>query len=232
MHRLHFLAKNLVETLGQDLATWVVMKAEESYWESKCFSAQIQGLRQSRLGLGWSNHLYHVFRSSRSLFPMLVRICETLGFSIQGASSAGVKEQWAVLCLRNFQAGFNLLIEVDAHPEELTESFGHTPLQDLTMEGPIDKWCRIHGDSILLGGMHHLAIRVMPSELTKATQAYNIKFDTLSPSSIYPFQYFTKEEECVRLEGVCQNNCSGSCLSCISFEHIDPLPLEQDKLYS
>ena len=103
MHRTHFLAKSLVEKLGQDLTAWVVLQGECKFWMTKCQCAQIQGVKQSQLGLGWSNNLYHVFRSSRALFPMLVRLFETLGFTIQGRCHAGVNEEWAVIFLSNFQ---------------------------------------------------------------------------------------------------------------------------------
>jgi hypothetical protein len=238
MHRIHFLAKGLVEKLGQDLAAWMILSSERLYWLTKCQCAQIQYLRQQLLGFGWSNHLYHVFRSSRSLFPMLVRLFETLGFTIQRYSHAGSKEKWGVLFLKNLQAGLDVLIEVDVLAEELNSNFGHLPLSEKKDLGPIDLWCSLHEDSLLAGGMHHLTIKMIPDNFIKVIKEHATYLSETITPLLYPYQFSTEEElrkvSIKKLENAQQNHklpieltekiksvgFKGAQLSCVSFDKL------------
>jgi len=97
------LAEELVSLLGEDLAAWVVLEVERKYWQARNLAGQVQKNRQDHVGMGWANHDHHTFRSSRLLFPQLVRLFEILGFHCRERFYAGEDAGWLDLHLKERQ---------------------------------------------------------------------------------------------------------------------------------
>ena len=74
------LQKEAIRLVGQDVACDLFFAEERSYWESRNRAGQIQKRRQDSLGLGWSNHDHHTFRSSRRFFADLIEFLLRFGF--------------------------------------------------------------------------------------------------------------------------------------------------------
>lgn len=151
------IAEEIVETVGQGMAAWIVCDVERRYWQSKNTAAQIQKSRQDRLGLGWANHDHHTFRSSRRYFRFLVRLFEILGFTCRERFYAGKEAGWGAQVMEQKQARLVAFLDVDLAPEELDIDFAHQPLEERNSHlGTVGLWCALHGESILKAGMHHL----------------------------------------------------------------------------
>ena len=150
------LAEELVGVLGRDLAAWLILACEREYWQARNMAGQIQKNRQDSLGLGWANHDHHTFRSSRIYFPKLVRLFEILGFGCRERFYAGKEAGWGAQVMENSGAGLILFLDLDLEPHELEIDFAHETLPEIEKLGTIGLWCKLHGDSIMKAGMHHL----------------------------------------------------------------------------
>ncbi|MFT4552345.1 MAG: hypothetical protein ACI9S8_000970 [Chlamydiales bacterium] len=148
------LAEQIISVVGLDTAAWMVLDCERKYWQSRNTAGQLQFSRQNSQGLGWANHLCHVFRSSRKHFTMFVRLFETLGFHCREKIYAGAEAGWGAQVMENSNAGLEVLLEVDLIPGEIDTAFSHHPLPELEPLGPIGLWCALHGESLLQAGMH------------------------------------------------------------------------------
>lgn len=150
------IASEIASLVGRDVAAWIVLECERIYWQAKNLAGQMQKNRQDSLGMGWANHDHHTFRSSRKLFPELVRLFEILGFHCRERFYAGKEAGWGAQVMENPRAGLVLFLDLDLLPEELEFDFAHEPLREIQKLGTIGLWCALHGDSILKSGMHHL----------------------------------------------------------------------------
>lgn len=188
------LAKELVNEMGQDRAAWIVLECERRYWELRNRAAQVQKMRQDRLGMGWANHDHHTFRSSRRYFTQLVYLFEILGFRCRERFYAGEEAGWGAQVMENPNCRLVLFLDVDLSPDEIAEDFAHQPLPELPELGTIGLWCALHGDSILKAGMHHLEAQFMFEELTQDLDKMGIKM--MNPFSSFPYlkQAFTTGE--------------------------------------
>lgn len=188
------LAEELVEILGEDLTAWAVFEAERKYWESRNLAAQIQKNRQDRLGMGWANHDHHTFRSSRKLFPQLVRLFEILGFHCRERFYAGEEAGWGAQVMENPRCGLVLFLDLDLAPKEVKIDFAHHELPELPEYGTVGLWCALHGDSALKAGMHHLEAQFSFEELTGGLEKHGISM--MEPFSNFPYlkQAFTHGE--------------------------------------
>jgi hypothetical protein len=144
--------------------------------------------------MGWGNHDHHTFRSSRKLFPALVRLFEILGFHCRERFYAGQEAGWGAQVMENPRAKLVLFLDVDLAPDELDQDFSHHPLMDLDHLGTIGLWCRLHGDSILQSGMHHLEAQFSFENLKQDLSANHIRM--MEPFSNFSFlkQAFTEGE--------------------------------------
>ena len=88
------LAQSRVSEMGTDTAAWIAFAAEREHWQRRNRAGQIQKACQDRLGLGWANHDHHTFRSSRSVFSLLIEILETFGFHPRERFYAGAEAGW------------------------------------------------------------------------------------------------------------------------------------------
>ncbi len=65
----HQFLGQAISDLGRDVTCELFFYAEREYWQSRNHAAQVQKVRQDRLGLGWANHDHHTYRSSRRTLP-------------------------------------------------------------------------------------------------------------------------------------------------------------------
>lgn len=169
-------AKELVETMGQNLAAHIVCEGERRYWMSRNYVARVQKMRQDILGLGWANHDHHTFRSSRENFNALIQLFSLLGFQKRERFYAGKEAGWGAQVMENSVAGLSLFLDVDLAADEVAVDFSEQELESRDQLGTVGLWCALHGDSILGAGMHHLAASFLFSDLPTDLTDYNIKF--------------------------------------------------------
>jgi hypothetical protein len=190
----HALIDELVRLVGRDLACHVVFAEERVYWERRNRAGQVQKRRQDALGLGWSNHDHHTFRSSREHFVDLMTALEKLGFERRERYYAGAQAGWGAQILEQSVEGIVAFCDVDLQPEETEIDFSRRPLPPSKKLGTIGLWVGLHGESFLDAGMHHLECRFDYALLREQLAAHNV--NTMNPFSDLPFlkQAFTEGE--------------------------------------
>ena len=184
--------------LGADWATALFFRAERDYWVAQTPAAQVQGKRQDAWGLGWANHDHHTYRCSRRWFREAVGLLELLGLEPREAFHAGAEAGWGAQVLEHPRLPIVAFVDVDLSPEELGIDFAYQALQAWDALGTIGLWCRLHGEAMFEGGLHHLAchydfdairsqlkargIEVMPpfTDLPELRQAFTVA----SPRSV------------------------------------------------
>ncbi len=153
-------ARTLIEAAQADLgvarACGLWFQAERDYWMSRNHAARVQYARQQRLGVGWANHDHHTYRSGRESFGQLIATLELLGFTCRECFYAGREAGWGAQVLEQRDCGLTIFADVDLSPEEVADDFAHQPLPAPSELGTVGLWCRLHGESFLLAGMHHL----------------------------------------------------------------------------
>ncbi len=192
MRKTIHLAQQLVASIGEDLAAWIVLKCERQYWQNRNTAGQLQKNRQDRLGMGWANHDHHTFRSSRKRFTQLVRLFEMLGFHCRERYFAGNEAGWGAQIMENPRCRLVLFLDVDLAPDEIAIDFAHHTLPPIDHLGTIGLWCELHGDSILKGGMHHLEAQFMFEDLKEDLKHLGVGM--MEPFSNFPYlrQAFTE----------------------------------------
>ena len=150
------LIRAAARDIGRDWACDRFFAAERDYWQGRNRAAQVQRARQDALGLGWANHDHHTYRSSREHFARLIAVFEELGFECRERFYAGRDAGWGAQVLEQPAAGVVIFADVDLAPEEVTGDFAHEPLPPRRELGTVGLWCRLHGESFLQAGMHHL----------------------------------------------------------------------------
>jgi hypothetical protein len=192
IERTMALAREIVASVGKDVAACIVLEGERKYWQTRNNAAQIQKNRQDNLGMGWANHDHHTFRSSRRHFSSLVRLFETLGFHCRERYYTGAEAGWGAQIMENSNCHFVLFLDVDLTPDEVQIDFAHHQLPAVNSYGTIGLWCALHGDSILKGGMHHLEAQFFFDQLTEDLGKMGIGM--MNPFSSFPYlrQAFTK----------------------------------------
>jgi len=184
--------------LGADRATALFFRAEREYWVAQTPAAQIQGKRQDAWGLGWANHDHHTYRCSRRWFREAVSLLELLGLEPREAFHARAEAGWGAQVLEHPRLPIVAFVDVDLSAEELGIDFAHQALPARDALGTIGLWCRLHGEAMFEGGLHHLAchydfdaihsqlkargIEVMPpfTDLPELRQAFTVA----SPRSV------------------------------------------------
>lgn len=150
------LAKEATLELGTDRACEMFFEAERKYWMSRNDAAQVQKMRQDRVGLGWANHDHHTYRSSRRCFCDLIEVLEILGMECRERFYAGEQAGWGAQVLEQPAARIVVFADVDLGPDEILGDFAHHPLSDRSQLGTVGLWAALHGEAILQAGMHHL----------------------------------------------------------------------------
>ncbi len=85
------LQRQAIRLVGPDVACELFFAEERFYWESRNRAGQLQKRRQDSLGLGWSNHDHHTFRSSRRFFADLIEFLLRFGFQKRERYYAGAR---------------------------------------------------------------------------------------------------------------------------------------------
>lgn len=188
------LIKTLIKKLDKARTTDAFFRAERKYWQKRNKAGQIQKSRQDSLGLGWGNHDHHTYRSSRVNFTKLRKIFETLGLICRESFHAGKQAGWGAQIMEHPQCNIVTFSDLDLELEEKDTDFAHKPLkphQDLSTVG---LWVKLHGESVLQAGMHHLECRFNFNQLRKDLKKHKIKI--MPPFSNFKFlkQAFTQGE--------------------------------------
>ncbi len=194
MQSLCELASRQIERVGVDLAAELFFEAERRYFCIRNRAAQLQRNRQDELGLGWSNHDHHTFRSSRELFADLITFFTALGFTPREKFYAGTEAGWGAQVVENSAIGITLFLDVDLGPEELAIDFQQQGLGSADRLGTIGLWCALHGDSLFGAGLHHLAVLADFDRLTESLAERAVP--VMAPFSTLPYlkQAFTEGE--------------------------------------
>jgi hypothetical protein len=149
-------ADQAVELAGPDLAAAYFLELERAYWQRHNTAGTVQHARQDRLGLGWGNNDHHTFRSSRSAFAPLIELLITLGFARRERFYAGAEAGWGAQVLEHYGCGGVIFADVDLIEAEVNVDFAHAELDECEQYGTVGMWCALHGESLLVAGMHHL----------------------------------------------------------------------------
>lgn len=180
--------------VGRDLACDLFFQAEREFWQSRNEAARVQYTRQQALGLGWANHDHHTYRCSREGFAPLVEFLELTGFDCRERFYAGRDAGWGAQVLEHPVCEIVIFADVDMTEEELHGDFAHEGLVPTDDLGTVGLWCKLHGDSFLTAGMHHLECQfdfdASREQLAKAG------IETMAPFTDFPYlkQAFTKGE--------------------------------------
>lgn len=188
------LVEYACKQLSPERVTDAFFRTERMYWERRNLAGQIQKARQDRFGLGWGNHDHHTYRTSRKNFIRLIRIFETLGFICREQFFAGEEAGWGAQILEHPHCNIVLFADIDLLKEEKGEDFSHHELKPLTHYGTVGLWVKLHGESILQAGLHHLAARFDFEKLRTDLKKQAITM--MSPFSYFEFlkQAFTEAE--------------------------------------
>lgn len=194
MLQLLELARYQVEQVGEDLAAWIFFEVERDYWQARNRAARIQKGRQDELGMGWANHDHHTYRSSRKLFPDLIRFFQILGFHCRERFYAGTEAGWGAQVMENPHCNIVLFLDVDLSPEEISIDFLKEDLPEIQNPGTVGLWCLLHGDSILKAGMHHLEAQFYFDDLKEGLKKEGIGMMRPFSDFTYLRQAFTEGE--------------------------------------
>jgi hypothetical protein len=184
----------VIDILGKNAAAHVVCLAERDYWLSRNFAGRMQKGRHDTMGLGWANHDHHTFRSSRQHFARLINLFSQLGFDKRERFYAGTEAGWGAQLMENSEAGLTLFLDVDLAPDEVNIDFTTTALKERDTLGTVGLWCGLHGDSILKGGMHHLAALFEFDRLITDISALNVEYMAPFSDFVYLKQAFSTAE--------------------------------------
>jgi hypothetical protein len=180
--------------LGRDWACDLFFQAERSYWLTRNRAGRFQYERQQTLGLGWANHDHHTYRSSRVHFAALIQVLEQMGFYCRERFYAGRDAGWGAQVLEHPVTGVTIFADVDLSPEEVSGDFAHDGLVERPELGTVGLWCKLHGESFLRAGLHHLECQFDFDHVTEQLADAGVK--TMAPFTNFPFlrQAFTQGE--------------------------------------
>ena len=142
--------------VGTGRAVDEFFSAERDYWMSRNAAGRWQKSRQDTVGIGWSNHDHHTYRSSREGFQGLIQLFLRMGFNLRERFYAGADAGWGAQILEHPVSRVVIFADVDITADELNTDFGITALPPSESLGTIGLWCGLHGGAIGLAGMHHL----------------------------------------------------------------------------
>jgi hypothetical protein len=190
-----YLIHAAIDDLGVDYACDLFFQAERRYWQARNTAARIQKARQDSLGLGWSNHDHHTYRSSRACFKTLIQTLELLGFTCRERFYAGREAGWGAQVLEQPHTGITVFADVDLQADEIVADFPHSGLPCAPSLGTVGLWCALHGEAFLQAGMHHLECQFDFDALGSQLQQSHTIF-MMKPFTDFPHlrQAFTQGE--------------------------------------
>src|SRR5450432_865515 len=121
-HSLKRLQK-MIDLIGRDMVCHLVFEEERAYWQRRNHAGIEQKRRQDSLGLGWTNHDHHTFRSSRRHFVDLIKAWEMLGFHRRERYYAGSQAGWGAQIVEQPIEGITIFNDVDLLPNETEIDF-------------------------------------------------------------------------------------------------------------
>lgn len=198
--RLDALLSEAIDQLGRDRACDLFFQTERHYWERRNTAARIQRARQDRLGLGWSNHDHHTYRSSRECFANLISILERLGLECRERFYAGREAGWGAQVLEQPACRVVVFADVDLSADEVSGDFAHEPLAPADALGTVGLWCRLHGEALFEAGMHHLECQFAFAEQRRQMEQLGVGVMNPFTDFSYLKQAFTKGERWVVAE--------------------------------
>jgi hypothetical protein len=160
------LARTLVREMGSGMAAWIALAAEHTYWQRRSRPRHTRLDHQDRLGMGWLNRNHYTFRSSRATFGALAQVLEALGFRPHARFHAGAEVGWGAQVLE--QPACRVTVLVDLAPDEVAGD----------SEPRLDLWCTLHGESMLIAGLHHFIDRFVPVQTAGLMAEWDVKMMT------------------------------------------------------
>jgi len=193
METLLEMVKQFVKRSRTEVVADAFIRAERQFWQSRDGGGMIQRALQDRLGLGWGNHDHHTYRSSRESFHLLIEIFETMGFMPREQFFAG-DGGWGAQVFDHPICGTTIFADVDISENEREIDFAHEEMNSKKDAGTVGLWVSLHGESILQGGMHHLAARVDFSQAEAGLMPHGVM--RMRPFSEFKFlkQAFVESE--------------------------------------
>lgn len=151
------LVDKAVQDLGQHWTCDTFFRAEREYWMARCAPGRIQKERQDAVGLGWANIDHHTYDSSRVWFHRTINILEKMGFECRELFYAGHMAGWGSQVLEQPVLRSTIFADIDLAPDELAIDFAHMELKPLKKLRRAGILCAMHGESMLEGGLNHIA---------------------------------------------------------------------------
>ena len=188
------MLKDVSQAIGMNWACDIFFRAEREYWMSRNRAAQIQKGRQDKVGVGWANHDHHTYRCSREYFAPLVEVLELMGFQCRERFYAGEHAGWGAQVLEHPICGIVIFADVDMSSDEVAGDFSHEGLERRTDLGTVGLWCKLHGESFLQAGLHHLECQFDFDVSREQLRGEGV--ETMAPFTDFPHlkQAFTQGE--------------------------------------
>jgi hypothetical protein len=134
-----------------------------------------------------------------------------MGFVCRERFYAGAESGWGAQVLEQPNCGFVVFADVDMSPDEVTGDFAHEGLSPRDELGTVGLWCRLHGESFLTAGMHHLECQFDFEAVQRQLAEEGIS--TMDPFTDFAFlrQAFTEGErwpiDAHRLDTLVRDQC-------------------------
>jgi hypothetical protein len=146
-----------VADLGKHWTCALFGRADREHWMMHCEAGRYQKARQDAVGIGWSNLDHVAYDASRKWFDRTIAILEKLGYECRELFYAGADAGWGSQVLEQPVLRSTIFADVDLAPEELNIDFAHMKLPELPEHRRAGMWCAMHGESVLQGGINHVA---------------------------------------------------------------------------
>ena len=176
-----------VRDIGAAWACALFFAAERKYWMSRCPAGRTQWERQQDAGIGWANIDHHTYDSSRQWFRYTIRILEKLGYECRELFYAGDQAGWGSQVLEHPVLRSTIFADIDLAPEELAIDFAHMELPPLDKFRRAGVLCAMHGESILDGGLNHVA--GLHDQVLLRAQFDKLGIKMMPPFSDFPHLY-------------------------------------------
>ncbi len=185
--RTEALVDAAVADIGPHRACDLWLKAEREYWMTRCPAGAWAKTRQDAAGIGWANIDHHTYDGSRAHFRRTVRILEKLGYELREMLYAGEMAGWGSQILEQPALKSTIFADVDLAPHEIAIDFAHEILPPLDRHRRAGVLSILHGESILEGGLNHVA-GMYDNQRLRALWAGEGKA-MMAPFSEFPFLY-------------------------------------------
>ncbi len=187
LDHIEALVDAAVAAIGPDWACDLWLKAERDYWMTRCPAGRLQKARQDAAGIGWSNIDHHTYDGSRAHFRRSIRLLEKLGYELREMLYAGALAGWGSQILEQPAIGSTIFADVDLAPEEVDIDFAHVALPPLDRHRRAGVLSILHGESLLEGGLNHVAGLYEQRTLRAQLAAEGLKM--MQPFSDFPHLY-------------------------------------------